>query len=44
METCCASCNKNTVSENSSVTKTKQNRLTLLSNCTVCGEKIPTFT
>ena len=29
--------------ENSSVRKTKQNRLMLLSNCAVCGKKILTF-
>ena len=39
METYCASCEKNTAHENSSVRKTKQNRLVLLSNCAVCGKK-----
>ena len=39
METYCVSCKKNTTNENSSVRKTKQNRLTLLSNCAVCGKK-----
>ena len=29
--------------ENSSIRKTKQNRLMLLSNCTVCGKKKSTF-
>ena len=40
METYCVSCKKNTTNENSSVRKTQQNRLTLLSNCAVCGKKI----
>ena len=39
METCCISCKKNTVNENPSVTKTKQNRLMFLSNCTIYGKK-----
>ena len=39
METYCVSC-KN---ENSSVRRTKQNRLMLLSNCAVCGEKKSRF-
>ena len=30
---------KNTGNENPSVRKTNQNRLMLLSNCTVCGKK-----
>ena len=38
METYCASCQKNTVNENSSVRKFKQNRLILLSNCAVCDK------
>ena len=36
-------CKKNTAKENSSVRKTKQNRLMLLSNCAVCGEKKSKF-
>ena len=40
METYCASCKKNTTNGNSSVRKTKQNRLTLLSNCVISGEKL----
>ena len=40
METYCASCKKNTTNGNSSVRKTKQNRLTLLSNCAISGEKL----
>ena len=43
METYCVSCKKNTADENSSVKKTKQNRLMLLSNCTVCCKKKSTF-
>ena len=39
MENYCVSCKKNTANENSSVRKTKQNRLMLLSNCAVCGKK-----
>ena len=42
MEAYCVSC-KNTVNENSSVRKTKQNRLMLLSNCAVCGKKKSPF-
>ena len=39
MEIYCVSCTKYTANENSSLRKTKQNRLILLSNCTVCGKK-----
>ena len=39
MKNYCVSCKKNTANENSSVRKTKQNRLVLLSNCIVCGKK-----
>ena len=39
METYCVSCKKNTAIANSGVTKAKQNRLMLLSNCTLCGKK-----
>ena len=39
MENYCVSCKKNTENENSSVRKTKQNRLILLSHCAVCGNK-----
>ena len=35
----CMSCKKYTVDENPNVTKTKKNRLMLLSNCAVCGQK-----
>ena len=38
MEPYCVSYEKNTVNENSSVRKTKQNRLMLLLNCPVCGK------
>ena len=43
MENYCVSCKKNTANENSSVRKTKQNRLMLLSNCAVCRKKKLTF-
>ena len=39
MDTYCVSCKKYTTNENSSVRKTKQNRLMLLSNCAFCGKK-----
>ena len=39
MEFCCVSCKKSTSNENSSVRKTKQYRLMLVSDCTVCGKK-----
>ena len=39
METYCVSCEKNTANENSSVNKTKQSGLMLLSNCAVSGKK-----
>ena len=40
MKAYCVSCKKNTINENSSVRKTKQNRLMLLSNCAVKNEEI----
>ena len=40
METYRVSCKKNTANGNSSVGKTEQNRLVLLSNCAICGKKI----
>ena len=43
METYCISCKENIANKNSIVRKTKQNRLMLLSNCTVCGKKKSTF-
>ena len=43
METYCITCKKNTANENSSVKKTKQYRLMILSNCAVCGIKKLTF-
>ena len=43
MESYCVSRKKKAPNGNSSVRKIKQNRLTLLSNCTVCGKKKPTF-
>ena len=43
MEPYCISCKKNTENKNSSVRKTKQNSLTLLSNSSVCGKKKSSF-
>ena len=43
METYCSIWKKYTVSENSSVIKTKQNRLMLLSNFAVCGKEKSIF-
>ena len=43
METNCASCRQHTANKNSSVKKTKQNKLMLLSNCVICGKKKQTF-
>ena len=43
MENYCVSCKKYTENKNSSVTKTKQNRLMLLSNCAICGKKKSSF-
>ena len=43
MEIYCLSCKKNTANENSSVTKTRQDRLMLLSHCAICGKKKSTF-
>ena len=43
METYCVSCEKYTVNKNSCVSKTKQNRLMLLLNCTICGKKKVNF-
>ena len=40
METYCVSCKKNTVIENWSARKTKQNRLMILPNCGVCDKII----
>ena len=36
-------CKKYTANKNSSVRKIKQNRLIILSNCTICGKKKSTF-
>ena len=41
METYCVSFEKNTAKKNSSVRRTKQNRLTLVSNCGVCSLRSP---
>ena len=43
MKTYCVSCKENTANENSSVTKTKQNREMLLLNCAICGKKKSVF-
>ena len=43
IETYCVSCKKNTENKDSSVRKTKQNRLMFLSNYAVCGKKKSTF-
>ena len=39
METYYVTCKKNTANKNSSVRRTKQNRLTLLTNYNICGKK-----
>ena len=39
MEACCTNCNKNTAKKNSSVRRTKQKRIMLVSNCAVFGKK-----
>ena len=39
MENYHVSCKKYTANKNSSVRKTKQNRLMLLSNCAICGKE-----
>ena len=43
MKKYCITCKENTANENSSVRKTKQNRLMLLSTCAICGKKKLTF-
>ena len=43
MEIFCVSWKKNAENKNSSVRKTKQNRLMLLSNCAVFSNKITRF-
>ena len=43
MERYCISCKKYSANKNSSVRKFKQNRLMLLSNGAICGEKKVTF-
>ena len=43
METYCVRCKKNTANTISSVTKTKQNRVMLLSNCTIGDKKKSAF-
>ena len=39
MDTYCVSCEKNTAIKNSSVRRTKQNRLVLVIDCAACGKK-----
>ena len=39
----CNSCKENTANKNSSVRKTKKNRLMLLSNCAISDKKKLTF-
>ena len=39
METYCVSCKKNTADENSTIRKTKWNRLMILSSYAICGKK-----
>ena len=39
----CFSCKKNMANKNSSVRRTKENGLMLLSNCTVCSKKKSRF-
>ena len=43
MEMYCVSCKKNIVNENSSVGRTKQNRLMFFSNSAVCRKKKSRF-
>ena len=43
MEMYSFSCRKYSANENSNVRKIEQNRLTLLSNCTICDKKKSTF-
>ena len=43
METSCFSCEKNIKNKNSSVRRTKQNRLMLVSNLANCSKKISRF-
>ena len=43
MESYCVSYKSNTENKNSSIRKTKQNGLMVLSNCAVCRKKKSTF-
>ena len=43
METYCVTCKKNTANKHSIVSRTKQNRLMLVSNCAICGKKKSRF-
>ena len=43
METYCFCCKKNTANKNSSIRRTKQNRLMFVSNCNVYGKKKSMF-
>ena len=44
METYCVSSKKSTENRNSSIERTKQNRLMFVSNCAVCAKKNLRFT
>ena len=43
MLTYCVSCKKNTLNKTSSVRRTKQNKLMLVSNCDICSKKKSMF-
>ena len=43
METYCVSCKKNTANKKFSVKRTKQNRLMLVSDFTICSKKIMVY-
>ena len=43
METYCVTCKKNTLNKNSSIRRTRQNRLMLASNCATCVKKKSRF-
>ena len=43
MNTYCLSCKKNTKNINSKIIKTKNNRKMMLSRCSICNNKMPTF-
>ena len=43
MQAYCISCKKNTGNKNAKMIKTKNRRLQIKSNCSVCGNKKPRF-